>query len=68
MKISKSVLQAIVAGVTLSAGAISCDTVKQDISTIHFNTCKENCDMDHSKEVENPNASIPYNCPACGMG
>lgn len=68
MKISKSVLQAIFAGVTLSAAAVSCDTVKKEISTIHFNTCKENCDIDHSQQPENPNGNIPHNCPACGMG
>lgn len=68
MKISKSLLQAILAGVTLTTAAASCDSVKQETSSIHFNTCKANCDIDHTQEPENPNNNIPNNCPACGMG
>ena len=72
MKISKSLLQAIFAGVTVAAAATSCDAVKHETSQVHFSTCPINCDIDHAIQQENEGEGgqvvIPNNCPACGMG
>lgn len=70
MKISKSILQAIFAGVTLGAAAVSCTSVKEEVSAVHFNTCDQNCDIDHATERagESNNVSIPNQCPDCGRG
>ena len=71
MKISKSLLQAIFAGVTLAAAATSCDHAKEDISGVHFPACQDNCTIDHalqSNEGGAANNNIPDNCIACGRG
>jgi hypothetical protein len=72
MKISKSLLQAIFAGVTVAAAATSCETVKKDTANIHFSTCPANCDVDHAIQPEDEGEGggqvVPSSCPACGMG
>ncbi|HPI08467.1 MAG TPA: hypothetical protein PLM41_18865, partial [Saprospiraceae bacterium] len=72
MKISKSLLQAIFAGVTLAAAATSCDHAKEEISGVHFSTCQENCTIDHALQLneggEGNSNTIPDNCIACGRG
>jgi hypothetical protein len=61
MKISKSLLQAIMVGVTLGTAATSCEMYEKE--KIHFKTCIENCQIDHTKH------NVPEDpCPACGMG
>lgn len=62
MKISKSLLQAIVVGLTLGTTASSCELFEKE--QIHLKTCNENCKIDHTV---NPEPEL-NNCPACGMG
>ncbi|MBK8564695.1 MAG: hypothetical protein IPN76_15510 [Saprospiraceae bacterium] len=69
MKISKSLLQAIVVGVTLGTAATSCDLIE----TITEDDVKKEQPTD-SRENENgengtcnPDPS-GHNCPGCGMG
>lgn len=63
MKISKSLLQAIMVGITLGTTATSCELFEKK-EDIHFKTCDENCHIDHTVKPEEPHD----NCPACGMG
>lgn len=66
MKISKSLLQAILAGVTLGATATSCDTIKKDFE---IQEAVDKCDNPDVNRNTNPQTPDPfYNCPACGMG
>ena len=62
MKISKSLLQAIVVGLTLGTTASSCELFEKE--QIHHKSCNENCQIDHTV---NPEPEL-NNCPACGMG
>jgi hypothetical protein len=75
MKLSKSLLQAIVVGVTLGTAATSCDLVE----TITQDDIKQEQPKDDSNVVDNPdsrdNETSNENgtcggdrCPACGMG
>lgn len=70
MKISKSLLQAIFAGVTVAATATACEHQKKEAAQIHFSTCPANCDIDHAVDPRNnrDGEEVPSNCPACGMG
>ena len=68
MKISKSLLQAILVGVTVGAAGASCESLKKETANIHFKSCTTNCDIDHSADERNNNEQVPNNCPACGMG
>lgn len=65
MKLSKSLLKAIVVGVTISS-TTSCGLVKQnsEIEHEHLETCPENCDITHHTDERN----VYDNCPGCGMG
>jgi hypothetical protein len=62
MKISKSLLQAIVVGLTLGTTASSCELFEKE--QIHHKSCHENCQIYHTVNPE----LEPDNCPACGMG
>ena len=66
MKLSKSLLKAIVVGVTISS-TTSCGLIKQnsEIEDQHLETCTDTCDATHDKSE---NAEADFNCPACGMG
>ena len=68
MKISKSLLQAILVGVTIGAASTSCESLKKETANIHLKSCAPNCDIDHGAGDRNNNGHIPDNCPACGMG
>jgi len=57
MKLSKSLLAAITAGI-LFTSTTSCDNV----ANAHLPSCEENCSTDHGEEAPF------YPCPACGMG
>ena len=61
MKLSKSLLQAIVIGVSIGTASTSCTSLFD--KDLHLSTCQESCDIDHAKKT-----SEPYDCPACGMG
>ena len=63
MKLSKTLLQAIAVGITM--GAVSSCTPVKEASDVHLKTCDESCDIDHAKEIDH---TIPWDCPACGMG
>jgi len=56
MKISKSLLSAIAAGVLMTT-AIACE---KDCEETHSSYCAEDCEIDHCYSWDN--------CPACGMG
>jgi len=69
MKISKSLLQAILVGVTIGAASTSCESIKKETANIHLKSCAPNCDIDHGAGDRNNNGGFnPGNCPACGMG
>lgn len=58
MKISKSLLTAIAAGILITS-TTSCDKVT--IEESHLSTCDEDCTIEHGL--------LKYdNCPGCGMG
>ena len=63
MKLSKTLLQAIAVGITMSA-TNSC-TMFEDTKDVHFKNCSDTCEVDHAKEKKE---IIPFCCPACGMG
>ena len=63
MKLSKTLLQTIAVGITM--GTISSCALFEDSSEVHFKTCDESCEVDHS---EKNNENETYDCPACGMG
>ena len=73
MKISKSLLHAIFAGVTVAATATACEHQKKETAQIHFPSCPSDCDIDHAIDLRNDGngegeeAPVPGNCPACGM-
>ncbi|MFK7971379.1 MAG: hypothetical protein AB8F95_13485 [Bacteroidia bacterium] len=64
MKISKTLLKTIAAGVILSGAMTSCVTDKELIKP--ETTCEADCDIDH-KHNKDKNNHID-NCPACGLG
>ena len=64
MKVSKSLLQAIAVGITLSASAASCSLFEEE--NLHLQTCGEECDIDHRDD--GGTVDPDYNCPGCGMG
>ncbi|HMQ64299.1 MAG TPA: hypothetical protein PKE06_26685 [Flavilitoribacter sp.] len=65
MNLSKTLLNAIAAGIALSAVSVSTSSchLPGDTEEIHLSTCVENCQIDHSKQ-----GHVYDNCPACGMG
>jgi hypothetical protein len=70
MKISKSLLQAIVVGVTLGTATSSCDLIE----TISKDEIKQEQPQEEgnqvtpSRENENEGGNTCYDCPGCGMG
>ncbi len=66
MKISKSLLSAIAAGVLMST-SVSCDKTELIEKDVHLETCDENCDSNHTKS-NNQVIHTYEDCPACGMG
>ena len=67
MKISKSLLKAIVIGVTVSTAAASCEKIVEDVNDTNDgikSKVKEKCGTDNNKS---PTPTY-YDCPACGMG
>ena len=66
MKLSKSLLKAIVIGVTISSTS-SCGIVKQnsEMEHVHTETCADTCELTHDTIGKN---NLYENCPACGMG
>lgn len=67
MKLSKSLLQAIAVGITLSATTTSCSLFdNSDVAPkLHDKNCPADCQVDHAKS----NSENTWdNCPACGMG
>ncbi len=71
MKISKSLLQAIVVGVTLGTAVSSCDIVetitKEDIKNEQTNVNEEG-QVPGNRENNNEGGNTCDNCPGCGMG
>lgn len=66
MKISKSLLSAITAGVLMST-TISCDKTEILEGEIqHLETCSEDCTSTHKANQETIHHGL--DCPACGMG
>jgi hypothetical protein len=65
MKVSKSLIQAILVGITLGSVSTSACSLLQVDDKEHTSDCPEGCSIDHSQENEN---NGHYNCPACGMG
>ena len=65
MKVSKSLLQAIAVGITLSATSAACSLFK-DEDGLHLQTCGEECDIDHRDD--GGTVDPDYSCPGCGMG
>ncbi len=63
MKLSKSLLQAILVGITLGSTAVACTKAEDTTDTQNTNACGENC-----PEKNDPHVIDPGNCPACGMG
>ena len=63
MKLSKSLLQAILVGITLGGATASCTKSEEPADHNCTTTCGENC-----PEKNNPEVLDPGNCPACGMG
>lgn len=59
MKLSKSLLQAIAAGVVVSIATTSCEKIKEEVDK---NSPENVINKTFQKEYET------YNCPACGMG
>lgn len=59
MKLSKSLLQAIAAGVIVAAATTSCEKIKEEVD-------KNSPENVIKKTFENENET--YDCPACGMG
>jgi hypothetical protein len=72
MKLSKSLLQAIVLGASLGTTAASCDLIDTGIAP---KTAKPSDEETNTRQPENkggtcelPTNNIPDNCAACGMG
>lgn len=65
MKISKSILSAMTAGI-LTIGMTSCDTDIIDVTEKHTDECTEECMIIHNEDQDN--GYTPWNCPGCGMG
>lgn len=59
MKISKSLLTAIAAGLLITS-TTSCD--KAEFEDTHLSTCDEDCTINHEEIAKH------YPCAACGMG
>lgn len=69
MKLSKSLLQAIMAGITVGAAAASitsCTKAEELIDKMEHK-CSENCTETYHP-TNGENTYIPGSCPACGMG
>jgi hypothetical protein len=72
MKLSKSLLQAMLVGIAIG-GAVSCsEGLVEDIKDLDLTPNKDRCIplpldvLDNGEEVKTSND--PGNCPACGMG
>lgn len=63
MKLSKSLLQAILVGITLTSTAVACSKSEDTTDNQSTNNCGENC-----PGKNDPHVLDPDNCPACGMG
>ncbi len=66
MKLSKSVLQAVVLGLAVGATTSGCSELKKPTEGLHLNTCPKNCQVDHTKVPDD--GQTWDNCPACGLG
>lgn len=66
MKISKSLLSAIAAGIVMSA-ATSCDRTETIERTDQHENCPAECTEDHRGDAEDK-GDHTWDCPACGMG
>jgi len=64
MKISKSLLSAITAGVLMTT-TISCEKTESIDGLNHSEMCTEDCKVNHKS---NEQTHTDLNCPACGMG
>lgn len=67
MKISKSLLQAILVGVTVSATLPACETIKEnnELEITNDNSPRISHPINENPGNENPTC---FECPACGMG
>jgi hypothetical protein len=66
MKISKTLLQAIMVGATMGAvSSCSLDNTNELKPGEHLEACDDRCDIDHTKQQ---GQTHHYDCPACGMG
>ncbi len=64
MRVSKSLLKTIALGLTISA-TTSCGLVTDTMEDVgHSETCVEGCDDKKCTTGE----TMPFSCPACGMG
>jgi len=68
MKISKSLLQAILVGVTLGTTTSSCSMLDAVTGTDE-NVCEESCKVDHEhKRTASGGDWHDHDCPGCGLG
>ena len=66
MKISKSLLQAIMVGASIGAATSSC-SIFEDSIEIHEDPCEEVCNTDGIDDRQD-DGTYECNCPACGLG
>jgi len=66
MKISNSLLKAILLGVTIGTVSTSCSSLK-DKNEVDIATCDENC-AENCTEQHTTKSIHSGSCPACGMG
>ena len=63
MKLSKSLLQAILVGVTLTTSAASC-ALTEELKP----TDVQQCEKDKANENQENGNVEPFDCPGCGRG
>ncbi len=71
MKISKSLLKTIAAGLVVAGTLNSCSMHEDAVVDLHSEDCTEKCDIKHEDQAKKANESTEHNwenCPACGMG
>jgi len=66
MKISKSLLSAIAAGIVMTAATSCAKTEATELRNGHLDDCTENCEEDHRDDSGDDGHT--WDCPACGMG
>ncbi len=71
MKISKSLLKTIAAGLVVAGTLNSCGIHDDAVVDLHGENCTEKCDINHAEQARDKGETSEHNwedCPGCGMG